>query len=143
MFAAWTGQLHRPTKDVDFLGFGSPAPVDVADRIRQILSETEGREGTNDGLVQDANSELPPPVLSSYPQPTVIAEKTQAITILGIANSRLKDFYDLWMICTSFPLQADECVRAIRQTFERRQTAIEIEPLGLTDTFWDDKTVRA
>lgn len=46
--------------------------------------------------------ELPAPQLQSYPRETVVAEKFQAMVMLGIANSRMKDFFDLFTLCTQF-----------------------------------------
>ena len=44
--------------------------------------------------------DLPEPELNVYPVYTVIAEKFQAMVMLGIANSRIKDLYDLWVIAS-------------------------------------------
>src|SRR4051794_420143 len=51
LFVAWDGNLHRPTKDLDLLGFGSASPQDVAKRIREIA-----RVPSDDGIVFDAGS---------------------------------------------------------------------------------------
>ena len=63
----------------------------------------------------------PAPILRAYPPETVVAEKTEAIVSLGIANSRMKDFYDLWMIAQTFTFEGDNLANAIQQTFERRR----------------------
>ncbi len=79
--------------------------------------------------------EAPAPILRAYPPETVVAEKTEAIVSLGIANSRMKDFYDLWMIAQTFTFENANLAVAIQQTFERRRTPWpEQVPVGLSDT---------
>ena len=80
--------------------------------------------------------DAPAPILRAYPPETVVAEKTEAIVSLGIANSRMKDFYDLWTIAQTFPFEGDDLAEAIRRTFERRRTPLpEQVPIGLSDSF--------
>jgi Nucleotidyl transferase AbiEii toxin, Type IV TA system len=55
---------------------------------------------------------------------------------LGIANSRMKDFFDVWFLAENFPFDGGVLQEAIAKTFERRQTAISAHvPLALTDEF--------
>jgi predicted nucleotidyltransferase component of viral defense system len=83
--------------------------------------------------------DLPAPRLQIYPRETVVAEKFQAVVALGISNSRLKDFYDIWFLCQSFEFQGNLLSQAIRATFERRKTSLPtIEPLALTAEFAED-----
>jgi predicted nucleotidyltransferase component of viral defense system len=78
----------------------------------------------------------PAPHLRAYPVETVVAEKFQALATLGMANSRLKDFYDLWLIAQTFELRQSVLADAVRRTFERRETALPIDtPAGLSDEF--------
>ncbi|MCA0000712.1 MULTISPECIES: nucleotidyl transferase AbiEii/AbiGii toxin family protein [unclassified Mesorhizobium] len=78
----------------------------------------------------------PPPRLRAYPPETVVAEKFEALASLGVANSRMKDFYDLWMIARTFNFEGSVLSSAIRRTFERRQTAWPTEiPTGLSVAF--------
>jgi predicted nucleotidyltransferase component of viral defense system len=80
--------------------------------------------------------ESPAPRLLAYPVETVVAEKFEALVIRGIANSRLKDFYDLYLIAQTFSLDTDQLAEAVRQTFKRRGTALPAtEPIGLTEAF--------
>ncbi len=58
--------------------------------------------------------ELPAPQLQSYPRETVVAEKFQAMVMLGIANSRMKDFFDLFTLCTQFEWQRSQSFRDYR-----------------------------
>jgi hypothetical protein len=83
--------------------------------------------------------DFPAPQLCAYAQETVIAEKFQAMVDLGRVNSRMKDFYDVWLLATSFRFEGDRLVRAIAATFARRTTAIPIElPDALTAEFAAD-----
>jgi hypothetical protein len=81
----------------------------------------------------------PAPRLKAYARETVIAEKFQAMIILGLANTRYKDFYDLWMLSRAYTFENDRLSRAIRATFERRRTEIPtVPPDALTATFAGD-----
>jgi hypothetical protein len=74
--------------------------------------------------------------LRAYPVATVIAEKFEALVSLGIANSRLKDFYDLWLIAETFELDRSVLAAAVQHTFDRRSTALPSEtPVGLSDAY--------
>jgi len=80
-----------------------------------------------------------PPKLRAYPLETVIAEKFEAMVSLGLANTRLKDFYDIWMLSRTFKLPTDRLTVAIRATFARRGTAIPATaPVALTEQFGED-----
>jgi hypothetical protein len=80
--------------------------------------------------------DAPAPHLRVYPVETVVAEKFEAMVTLGMANSRLKDFYDLWLISQTFEFCHSVLVGAVRRTFERRGTALPSDmPIGLTDDF--------
>ncbi len=83
--------------------------------------------------------DLPAPQLRVYPVYAVIAEKFQAMVVLGIANSRMKDFYDIHVIAHSMVLDGNILTQAIKATFETRKTAISTEELALfSDTFKQD-----
>ncbi len=87
---------------------------------------------------------MPTPNLRAYPPETVVAEKFQAIVALGMANSRMKDFFDLWAIFETFSFEGPVLANAIRATFERRQTDIPAQtPIALTAGFVDDAAKRA
>ena len=80
------------------------------------------------------------PRLKAYPRETVVAEKFQAIVALGIANSRMKDFYDLLALSRLFSFDGLSLATAIRATFDRRQTSIPSRrPTGLGRTFASDR----
>ncbi|MDQ7837993.1 MAG: nucleotidyl transferase AbiEii/AbiGii toxin family protein [Thermodesulfobacteriota bacterium] len=83
--------------------------------------------------------DLPAPHLRVYPRETVVAEKFQAMVQLGIANSRMKDFHDLWTIGRMFDFDGTTLTSAIAKTFERRNTFIPFDmPLALTAEFSGD-----
>ncbi len=83
--------------------------------------------------------DLPAPKLGAYPKYTVVAEKFQALCALGMANSRMKDYFDLWMLLRDGGLDDAELVRAVQATFTRRRTALpEGVPAGLSDAFASD-----
>jgi predicted nucleotidyltransferase component of viral defense system len=83
--------------------------------------------------------DFPAPRLRAYARETVLAEKFQAMVVLGLANSRMKDFYDIWLLSQSFSFDDDRLARAIAATFERRETQIPVElPDALTPAFAQD-----
>lgn len=76
------------------------------------------------------------PRLRAYPVETVVEEKFEALVMRGIVNTRLKDYYDLWLIYRTFQLDASTLAEAARRTFERRGTSLpDTAPVGLTDEF--------
>lgn len=177
----------RPTRDLDLLGFGDPAPeamirvfreicavgasdavaFDVAaittDRTRddaeygglrikttaivdgakvRVLIDIGFGDAVEPGLIDIDLAVLlgqPAPRLRAYSCETVIAEKFQAMALLGRANTRLKDFYDIWVLSRTHEFERDRLARAIAATFTRRQTSIPIElPDALTAAFAAD-----
>lgn len=88
--------------------------------------------------------DFPPPRLKArlkaYPRETVVAEKLNAMADLGLANSRMKDFYDLAVLGEKFTFDGAVLVQAIRATFERRRTPlphgrlVALTPAFATDT---------
>ena len=65
--------------------------------------------------------EFPAPVLRAYPKETVIAEKLEALTMLGMLNSRMKDYFDLWALSRLYSFEGPILVNAIKATFARRK----------------------
>ena len=189
LMTTWFDDPHRPTRDVDFLGFGDSAPDAMLVTFREICTIE-----VNDGMVFDIDAlrvelireeieygglrlrttgtlagaritvtidigfgdaiepgldevnlpvllDLPQPRLRVYARETVIAEKFQAMVMLGLANSRMKDFYDVWILSRSYEFDDDRLPRAIAATFERRGTAIPLEaPVALTQAFAFDSS---
>jgi predicted nucleotidyltransferase component of viral defense system len=188
LFTLWYDMPHRPTRDVDLLGFGPSGLESVAQTFREIAAMEVA-----DGLVFDPASvsaqdirneanypgarvqvggalagaqlrtqvdigfgdavtpepvaaefpvlleEFPAPQLRTYPVYTVVAEKLHAIALLGMANTRMKDYLDLLVILEREALDAATLARAVAATFERRGMAVPAElPIGLSDEFAAD-----
>jgi predicted nucleotidyltransferase component of viral defense system len=185
----WLDDPHRPTRDLDLLGFGDSDPDLTLKLFREICTikaddavvfdidglaidtvrDDSGYSGlrlktyaTVDGArvrvvidigYGDATEpglndidlpvllDQPTPNLKAYPPETVIAEKFQAMVALGLANTRLKDFYDIWILARTCDFKDDRLARAIAATFARRKTEIPTErPDGLTSAFASDPT---
>ena len=189
LLTTWFDDPHRPTRDVDFLGHGDPAPEPMLAVFREICAIEE-----NDGVTFDVDAlrvelireeleygglrlcttarlagarisvvidigfgdaiepgveeiklpvllDLPAPRLRAYARETVVSEKFQAMVMLGLANTRMKDFYDIWMLSRYYNFDAERLSRAIAATFERRGTAIPEEvPDALSPAFAADVT---
>ena len=188
LFSLWYDQPHRPTRDVDLLGYG-PDDVETAVATFREISQI----AVDDGIVFDPASvagsvirkeagyggvrvdlratldgarialqvdigfgdvvtpapepihypvlldDLPAPRLRAYPKYTVVAEKLHAICLLGRTNSRMKDYFDLWVLLTEEDLAPDELRRAVEATFARRRLAMPADlPIGLSDAFAQD-----
>lgn len=85
--------------------------------------------------------DMPAPELRVYPQYTVIAEKFEAIVSLGMANSRMKDYFDLWVLLRNATLDSAILEQAVQATFKRRGTALLTDtPVGLSNQFSLDKS---
>lgn len=186
LFRLWFDLAQRPTRDVDFLGFGDAEPEQCAAVFRELAAMERSSE---DGLVFDAASvraveirkeagypgvrvnmtamldgaripvqcdigfgdavtpapleqtyptllDLPAPVLAVYPLETVVAEKLEAMVKLAGFNSRVKDYFDLWVLMRYEKIDRTLLPGAIRATFARRQTALPAAlPAGLTQEF--------
>ncbi|WP_196799347.1 MULTISPECIES: nucleotidyl transferase AbiEii/AbiGii toxin family protein [unclassified Thioalkalivibrio] len=84
---------------------------------------------------------MPAPRLRAYPRATVVAEKLEALVSLGIANSRMKDYFDLWVLSRYADFEGEILYQAIHATFERRMTPLpEGTPFGLSDDFAQDRS---
>lgn len=82
--------------------------------------------------------DFPAPVLLAYPRETVIAEKLEALTALGLLNSRIKDYFDIWLLSCLYSFDGALLGEAIRATFKNRSTLIESEPVGLSSSYARD-----
>ena len=83
--------------------------------------------------------DFPAPRLLCYSRESSIAEKFEAMVKLGMLNSRMKDFYDIWLLSRQFDFKGAELVQAIRLTFERRGTKLPLEIEAFTRPFVDAK----
>lgn len=190
LFSIWQDKPHRPTRDIDVLGFITndiPHLEDVFKIICNVIVEDDGlifladtvkgkeiREAKKYQGVRitmtakldkatipiqvdigfgDAVTPKPEyikyptlldfsaPYLRVYPKYTVVAEKFEAMTSLGIANSRMKDFYDIWILMQTLDFQGSILCQAIKATFDRRMTELPSKtPLALTIDFAEDSS---
>ena len=189
LFDLWFDQPHRPTRDVDFLGFGpmdaealaatvcSICAIDADDAmtfdaatvaVREIREEANygglrvrllGKlgnarcslqldvgygdavtPGPSDVELRTLLEGMPAPRLRIYPRETVVAEKLEAVASLGMANSRMKDYFDLLALLREGALEPELLSEAIASTFRRRRTALPGDlPIGLTAEFATDE----
>lgn len=79
--------------------------------------------------------DFPSPRLRVYPRETMIAEKFQAMVGLGSINSRMKDFYDIWLLSQRFDYEGDVLATAIAKTFEHRATELDGSPVAFSSKF--------
>jgi len=78
----------------------------------------------------------PPPKVLTYARESVVAEKLEAMITLGVTNSRMKDFYDVGVLASTFAFEGEILATAIRSTFARRQTPVPtVEPVVLSREF--------
>lgn len=85
--------------------------------------------------------DLPGPEIFSYTIESTLAEKYQSMIVLDLANSRMKDFYDLWTLALGSKFDGRRLSSAIKATFNRRNTPIPREiPLAFTSAFYDNRT---
>lgn len=82
--------------------------------------------------------DFPAPVLSGYSRETVIAEKLQALVQLRMLNTRMKDYFDLWLLTRQQELNKEVLGTAIKRTFANRGMEIDRAPVGLSSAFGDD-----
>jgi hypothetical protein len=82
---------------------------------------------------------LPAPMVLAYPKESLVAEKLEAMVSLGMANSRMKDFYDVWLLSRKTEFDGAILRKAILATFKRRRTALpQGAPVALTNEFAND-----
>jgi len=83
--------------------------------------------------------DFPAPEVLAYPREAVVAEKLEALVVLGDRNSRIKDFFDLHHLASRFTFDRLTLVEAVRRTFAQRHTPVPSEaPIGLTAAYWDN-----
>ncbi len=122
--------------------------VELVARVTSARVRLQVDVGFGDAITPDGGVvEFPPlldfpaPRLRAYPRETVVAEKLEAMVQLGMANSRMKDFYDVAVLGRIFDFDGTLLARAIRATFERRKTPLPVTvPVALTAEFAEDST---
>ena len=80
---------------------------------------------------------FPAPCLNGYPPESVISEKFEVMIKLGFLNSRMKDFYDIWLMMRHFEFQGTKLAEAVRKTFEHRKTDIPCGKPLFADEIYD------
>lgn len=89
-------------------------------------------------IVYPSNLGHPAAKLNAYNRETVIAEKFEAMVKLGELNSRMKDFFDIWMLAKTGDFQGMDISKAMEQTFNRRGTVLTANPVCFTEAFSTD-----
>jgi hypothetical protein len=84
--------------------------------------------------------DFPAPKFSGYSKESAIAEKFQAMVKLGMFNSRMKDFYDIWLMSRMFDFKGQDLAKAIEKTFKNRDTAVTAAPQVFDKDFCTDKS---
>ena len=134
--------VDRIRDEAEYGGLRIKTTADVDGAKVRVLVDIGFGDSTEPGLVDidlPVLLEQPAPHLRAYPYETVIAEKFQAMVALGRANTRLKDFYDIWVMARSHTFEDDRLTRAIAATFARRKTEIPVDaPDALTPAFAAD-----
>lgn len=89
-------------------------------------------------LIYPTILDFPAPTLSGYSRETVVAEKLQALVQLRMLNTRMKDYFDLWLLARQPELNKEVLATAIKRTFANRGMEIDKAPIGLSRAFGDD-----
>ena len=86
--------------------------------------------------------DFPKSHLKEYPIESVVAEKFEAMVKLGLLNSRMKDFYDLWLMTRQFDFNGANRAEALKRTFTHRKAALPEKPPLLAEEIYDEKSDR-
>jgi predicted nucleotidyltransferase component of viral defense system len=141
-FDAGAVEVDRIREELEYGGLRikTNATVDKA-RVRVVIDIAFG-DSVEPGLQEmdlPVLLDFPAPHLRAYARETVIAEKFQTLVMLGRANSRMKDLYDIWVLSHTHEFKGDGLARAIAATFARRKTEIPSQlPDALTSAFAED-----
>jgi len=87
--------------------------------------------------------DFPAPRIRGYSRESTIAEKFESMVKLGILNSRMKDFFDIWLMSRQFNFEGATLAEAISKTFSTRGTLVQPDPVALTNNFAGDTTKAA
>ncbi len=86
---------------------------------------------------------FPAPHLQGYTFESVVSEKFEAIVKLGQVNSRMKDFYDIWLMMRQFDFDDSQLTKAIKTTFQNRKTPLPAVPPFFSPEIYDEKSGQA
>ena len=146
VFDADAARIGRIREENEYGGFRMRATADIAGAritVNVDVGFGDATEPPAEWLDYPVLLDMPAPRLRGYARETVVAEKFQAMVDLGMANSRMKDYYDLWIINQAFEIDPTRLAEAISATFARRGTAIpDRVPDGLSPTFANDAVKR-
>lgn len=146
-FATNTIRIDELRADEEYLGFR----VTFVANLDSIRDRLQIDLGTGDAAWPRPTTEeyptildLEPPKILAYQKESVVAEKLHAIVKLGMKNSRIKDYFDLHYLASTFAFEGEIIRESVERTFERRATAIPTElPVGLTSDYWKDSAREA
>ena len=144
-FDAESVTAERITEDADYQGIrvtflgqleNARIPIQIDIGFGDVITP-DPQEATFPTLL-----DFPAPTILAYPRESVVAEKFEAMVSLGIANSRMKDFYDLWKLSRDFPFDGPVLSDAVRRTFARRETGLpgDKPPVAFTAEFYQNET---
>ena len=129
---------ERIAEDADYHGVRATFPSQLGNAIIPMQIDI----GFSDVITPEATTIVYPvilghaaPVLRAYNRETVIAEKFETMVKLGELNSRMKDFFDVWLLAKTGQFRMPELSHAIEQTFSNRGTALIDGPVCFTEEF--------
>jgi predicted nucleotidyltransferase component of viral defense system len=139
VFYADSVKIERTREEAEYGGLRITLQATVDKAQLRILIDIAFGDSVEPGLQEidlPVLLDFPAPHLRAYARETVIAEKFQAMVMLGRANSRMNDQYDIWVLSRNFEFKDDKLPRAIAATFARRKTEIpSVMPDALTSDF--------
>lgn len=86
--------------------------------------------------------DFPKPHLKGYAAETVVSEKFEAMVQLGLLNSRMKDFYDVWLLMRRFDFEGSQLAEALKRTFAHRKTSFPQGKQLFVEEIYDETSDR-
>ena len=146
VFDAGSARVSRIREENEYGGLRIRVTADIAGAritVKIDVGFGDATEPPAEWLDYPVLLDMPAPRLRGYARETVVAEKFHAMVDLGMANSRMKDYYDLWIINQAFEIDRSRLAGAISATFAQRGTTIPDEvPDGLSPKFAKDAVKR-
>ena len=141
-FNAETVEAVRITEDAEYEG----VRVRVHGNLGKARVTLQINIGFGDVIVPSPSKvsypailDFPAPELEGYTMESSIAEKFQAMVKLGVLNSRMKDFYDIWILSRSFDFKGEVLAEAVEKTFANRNTSITLNATVFDPSFGMDR----
>lgn len=133
LFYVWNISLRRPTRDIDFRGYVSGNSQMLLKIIGEVIGVSAPEEAIEYPNILPDLETIP---MKGYPKEAVVAEKFHAMIQHGDLNSRMKDYYDLWLMSKTFEFESKSLQKAIETTFKNRDTGLPVErPVSLSVEF--------